>query len=832
MLDFEYEERRMDGIVKSLSITTACLCALLIAAMCGASAQQADAFTAPGGNIALGKAYTLDPAPNYGLCTEQGDAVQLTDGKYAPGDAGSALWVLPACVGWQRRSPANITIDLGEVAPIAGVSYSTAAGGSGVAFPSAILILASEDGETFHLIGELRHLSAKYGTPAPGRYRFRTDALKARARYLRLSVIASGMYTFCDEVEVYRGAERLLDQPVTGPVIKDPGAFQTANRTRLAIRTWITADISRARRLVEQANVADAFKAPFLKQLDEAERASADLPDDPGPDFRAVFPLTAYHARALAVVGGLRAAQGRPPVRVWRRNRWERMDLWDAVSEASAKGRASLDVRMLRNEIRGETFCITNNTAEPMTAHLVFEGLPGGGTPDYLQVQPAEYVAMQSGRWEANALPVAAKDDGGWVVPVPAGMARQVWLSFRAGRELEAGTYDGRIVLRTGVGPDLGLLLRLSVAPVVYPDEHTLSVSMWDYTDAGGHRVLRESNVQAAVDHMRSYGYNAPWGETACFPWAKPGHFDEDDKLVQSPNFSVFDAWVTMWPDARYYMVYAHVGEAYAGAAMGTPQFERRLAAAMRGWVDHARDTGVDPAKIGVCLVDEPSGGVGDKRILAWASVIKAAAPEIVIFEDPRHTDPRNAKTPEMFEICDILCPSMGHYSQRSDDFRAFYQEMRSPPRQLWFYSCGGGPMTNDAIGYYRAQQWRAWRAGATGTAFWAYGDAGGAHSSWNSFAAQSEIYTPVYIDNDSATDGKHWLGIIEGVQDYEYLRMLRDRIELLEMGGQTHAKLTAARKVLLTVPDDVITAVEKGDRAACDRGRLAVLEALVSLGM
>lgn len=168
---------------------------------------------APGGNIALGKKYTLDPAPNYGLCTEQGDAVQLTDGKYAPSDAESALWVLPACVGWQRRSPANITIDLGAIAPIAGVSYSTAAGSSAVAFPSAILILASEDGETFHLIGELRHLSAEHGTATPGRYRFRTDALKARARHLRLSVIASGMYTFCDEVEVYRGRTDCLTIP-------------------------------------------------------------------------------------------------------------------------------------------------------------------------------------------------------------------------------------------------------------------------------------------------------------------------------------------------------------------------------------------------------------------------------------------------------------------------------------------------------------------------------------------------------------------------------------------------------------------------------------------
>jgi hypothetical protein len=35
----------------------------------------------PGENVALGKKYTMSPAPNYPLCTDPGDAVQLTDGK-------------------------------------------------------------------------------------------------------------------------------------------------------------------------------------------------------------------------------------------------------------------------------------------------------------------------------------------------------------------------------------------------------------------------------------------------------------------------------------------------------------------------------------------------------------------------------------------------------------------------------------------------------------------------------------------------------------------------------------------------------------------------------
>ncbi len=33
-------------------------------------------------NVAKGRAYTMQPPPNYGLCTDAGDATQLTDGVF------------------------------------------------------------------------------------------------------------------------------------------------------------------------------------------------------------------------------------------------------------------------------------------------------------------------------------------------------------------------------------------------------------------------------------------------------------------------------------------------------------------------------------------------------------------------------------------------------------------------------------------------------------------------------------------------------------------------------------------------------------------------------
>ena len=72
-------------------------------------------------NLALGRPYTVFPAPNYALCHDEGDVLQLTDGEYVTG----YFWTQKGTVGWQNSKPVIITIDLGQDQPIAGASFST-----------------------------------------------------------------------------------------------------------------------------------------------------------------------------------------------------------------------------------------------------------------------------------------------------------------------------------------------------------------------------------------------------------------------------------------------------------------------------------------------------------------------------------------------------------------------------------------------------------------------------------------------------------------------------------------------------------------------------------
>ena len=810
------------------------LIALPLIGSAALSARAAAGFTPPGPNVALGKSYTVEPKPNYSLCTDDGDFVQLTDGVRAP-ETGS-IWFHKPCVGWYYPKPAAfITLDLEEDTPIAGVAVSTEAGGAGVTWPSALLIAVSQDGEQYEIVGELMHLSSKHGVrPPAGRHVFATDDLRCHGRFVRL-IVPAARYVFTDEIEVYRGPDVLLKQPFGGQRLDDITAYLAANQVPMAIRRWVARDIFLAREELAASGAPEGVRSNLADAITRIAAENSRLASPPGDDYRSVFPLTPAHGRLFKALGHLREAGGRPRLKVWKSNRWRRLSLWDTPPAGQAARDVALRVRVIRGERRADTVNIANNSREPVSARVWLEGLPGGATPGYVSVRQAEYVALNSGRWDADALPEATLEEGRWEVDLPAGVSRQLWFAFHPGPGVEPGTYQGAVIVDAGGGEVLRVPLTLTLEALQYPAEHTLAFGMWDYAYGKGSYGLNASNLPAAVAHMRSHGYNVPWSRI--FPWVTAEDFDDQDRLVKRPDMSNFDEWVSMWPDARYYAVFLGgwtvKADNYAGVEIGSEKFTRRVAASMRFWADHVRGLGIDPRRLLILTVDEPRAGHGRgaERSVLWARTIKAAVPEFTLFVDPTDRQPQSTGLREMYEAHDVLCPHISHYSEDGQGARDFYEELRAGGRQLWLYNTAGGPSSLDATRHHRGQQWKLWLAQGTGTHFWAYADTGGSPGgSWNQFAAAGEIYSKVYIDRTSITDGKHWLAIIEGIQDYEYLRMLRDRVAELGAAGRKGPVLDRARELLKTLPAESVEAADGGDIKAYDRARLEVLDALVAL--
>ena len=110
-----------------------------------------------------------------------------------------------------------------------------------------------------------------------------------------------------------------------------------------------------------------------------------------------------------------------------------------------------------------------------------------------------------------------------------------------------------------------------------------------------------------------------------------------------------------------------------------------------------------------------------------------------------------------------------------------------------------------DPYYYNRLSSWYCFKYGATGNGFWSYVDTGWAKSAWNMYRAAYAGFTPVYLSETDVTSGKHWEAVREGIEDFEYLCMLRGRIEQLQAKPEAAAALAKAKQVLRNSLDQVV---------------------------
>jgi hypothetical protein len=784
-----------------------------------------------GENIAKGKKYTLSPAPNYEDCKDPGDTTQLTDGK----TTGKYFWTQKETVGW-RHTAATITVDLGKIEPIRGVSFHTAAGAAQVQWPTAILIWTSDDGKNFYDTGNLVAMDLKAHGPWPQGYAIRelsTTELRARGRYVRFVVIGTP-YIFCDEVGIFRGPAELLQAAPKGrPTTADDQLIATCKQLS-CIQLRYESDIQSIAQAIEKAplangSVRDALQRDWRKAA-EALRA-ADMPND--NSFRAVLPYNDAHARLFQVQAALWKTQGRADLTYSAPAAWDPTDL---VALPNVGGR--IEVHAMRGEYRAGAVNLANASDKPMEVKVHFEGLPGSPAPDYLTLHEVPWTDTLQGRPVAAALPLARREGAGWRVTVLPGMVRQLWLTFHV-EQASAGDYRGKLVIESAQSKALHVPVRLQVYPLEFPKQTTLQLGGWDDTDGKGHYGMTPQNRKAFIEHLQERKVNAPWATAQVmmrYGFTPDGSVKLDTELM--------DQWIAEWPRAQMYYVFLAIGDAgnhgkkqsFGGAEAGTAEFDRKVGAWISAWVRHLGGKGIPPERLGLLIFDELNEKSNISGFLAWAKAIRAAEPKVVIWEDPIYADPSKAP-PELFEACDVLCPNRPAWLARGDSYGRFYREQQRKGRTLHFYSCSGPARLLDPYSYYRLQAWHCWQIGATGSFFWAFGDNSGA-SSWNEYQAKAGPYAPLYLDPTSVTPGKQMEAIRESVEDYEYFVMLRDAVAKAKAAGRADSVIAAAESLLATAADEVLAAHGASelfwhtaqDRTRADAARVRLIDSLLLL--
>lgn len=799
-----------------------------------ATAQEKD-------NVARGKACTVWPPPRS--APDIDGTTQLTDGRCSEG----FFWVQDACLVWYEATDGvNITVDLGRVEPINGVSFSTAGGQGGVNWPSVIEVFASEDGDSFHHLGDLTELT-EGPLPDPSQYgtcRYQTESFKTKGRYVRLHIMCTGRYVCCDQIEVYRGDDTFLalpypEPPVTVDDLYGDTARRLARLTAKGYRRRLRLDLERVDRLIADATL-DPKEADLIRRevelLTEAIRKT-ESPSDP-ERFRAIVPFNELHRSILQLHSKLLLALGCPPLSLWHAHRHAPLDLF-AQPES---GSPSLHVTMMLNEYRSDVFNLTNATAEQMKVRFRIQGLPGGDNPDYVQVHEVDHVDTREAIVSASALPRSEKDGDAYVTLVPSGMTRQIWLSFHP-KDLKPGDYHGAVLVRSNTVSEQ-IPLRLSVVPITFPDRPDFSCGMWDYVDICQFGLTLE-NREAAIGDMSEHFVDTAWGTSDTIPYPEPEDVDTKGDLVRSLDFSKFDAWVKMRPDARYFILLSgdklrglNLDSTFAGLKRGSAAFNRALAQWAKVWAQHNREIGLAPGQVGLLLVDEPGPESYYRTTLDWARPIKQGSSEILLFCDPSSGKPWETESGEAaLNLCDIVSPQRRFHHGSDPDMKNFFRRLQDKGAKLWFYDCQGPTRFSDPTSYYRLQPWYCFIHGAVGSSFWAYGDTGGTSSSWNEYTGIGrQAYAPIFAGPDDIVASKHWEAAREGIEDYQYLKMLRDKVVELQSMGVDNSSINEAAELLEALPEEAMARVSEfgmfreRDITFLDEARMRVLRSLIQL--
>ena len=806
----------------------------------------------PSKNIALGMSYTLEPAPNYEYCTDAADVKQLTDGVYH--QTKESLWTRSSTVGWQEKRPVIITLDLGTVKPIRGVSFNTAGGRAGVTWPAAIRVFTADEDLEFHEIGDLVALSAQYGPLVPtvyGTHRYWTDQLRTHGRYVCLAVW-NEPFTFVDEIEVYAGVPEWLIEPLPGPGIAKSRMGTGVLGVQAGIRNRLEQDIQALRNAAEEEGVPVQTRQHVLGELTAVEEELGQAYRTFGHNFRAVLPLNSWHERVLCTQAWLWRAKGLEPLTFWRSNLWDPLTL---IGMPDTTGKLAVEVHLMRREYRAAAFNVSNSGDGPMEVRFRLSGLPGGDNPGYVTVHEVAWTDTANGIPVAAALPEVFAEDNLYTVTVPSGMTRQVWLTFHP-VDVEPGTYEGEVIVQSVAGGK-PFPLRMHLYPLDFPEKQSLHLGGWDYTDEFGKtNLVTEQNQSLIIRHLRERFVDSPWGTPRILNPYYPevrGTYDAQGAMTAPPDTTKFDAWIESWPGAAQYHIFVRVGGGGFPATpngswdMDTLEFTTAVKAWVTFWAGHAVKKGLNPEQLALLLVDEPDEEPQrDHVILAWARAMRAADTGVRIWENPNHRDMGQAME-EMIDVCHVVCPHFGIYQNSSSPvrppdpaqaYRDYYVKKRDQGIRLEFYSAHGPSRLMDPYAYYRHMAWACWHYGATGMYFWSLTDTGGA-SSWNEYVTTRLPYAPLFLAKDSVTAGKHLEALREGVEDYEYFVMLDRAIREAAAQGATGPELEAARQLLESLPTNVFEAAvaeypqwldENVDRTLADEARIRVLAALTTL--
>ena len=381
-------------------------------------------------------------------------------------------------------------------------------------------------------------------------------------------------------------------------------------------------------------------------------------------------------------------------------------------------------------------------------------------------------------------------------VSVKKGKYKAVYLTIKIPRNAEAGDYKGKVIVKADEA-DMSLPLHLKVYPLTLPDQRHLMVTEW-YSTGNFKKFhgIDSSDSQRFYDMLGVYAGNMAEHRQNVFR-VSLGLITSKQAADGSLkfDFSRFDKWAdTFWKTGCMDLLetgfVARFGEGgwssneillrdfraqveptgkritLAGKEF-LPQFLPALENHLRekGWLE----------KTVFHIADEPS----NHNIIGWrdaSQFVHKYAPSL------RRMDA--IETTHCFDRLEIWVPKLDHLATCYDAFK----RAQNQGYELWFYTVGifqKGSYPNKTVDVplieSRILHWLNYRFGLKGYLHWGF-------NSWTDdpFTAPGKHRGDgwhVYPKKDGLINSLRWEQMRNGIQDYEYLWMLEDKISKIKAG-------------------------------------------------
>jgi len=719
-----------------------------------------------GRNLALHKSYTLSPKPNYHLCTDKSDVIQLTDGKTS-----GSKWMNKSTVGWQKAEPAvEIVIDIGKNSAIYEVRIHTIGGGFGdVEFPEFAAVLLSDDGWEFRFVGLVSSKDLENVRTRGYRGVSRTMSVRdinAPGRYVKFIIRPKWRYVFLDEVEVLGDS---LSAARNIKLRNDLEVFTSSEELIKRIYGYLQLRENAAAALESTKENRSKLSGQFSEKMFSELERQAQKADTPTK----LLAIKEQVGKTRAEI--YKAVYGKPFVCL-PANPMEIVFEKDMFLGESAK---DINVRMWQNEYESAAFNIVNCSDEEITMAVSISPLlsPAGEKIDSnktFTIRRAIYVKGSTVGSIADALVLQAERP---FTLQPGGLT-QMWLTI-FNPMLTAGSYKGQvgILAKTEKRENLPIEtipVTIEVQKHKFPENFALNTCNWAY-----YKVAPMPEIVEDLHNHHINVYVVPPQDLPFLRFAsdRPG-------VIRKPNFANLDKALQCHNYAGTYLLCLDFNRnrkdygRFGNAEWMTPEWKAVFSQWLKNLVKHLKDASVDYDKFALYPFDE---SLCDE-FYKLAKLIKATDPKVRIYANSFGKGPKEFV--RFRELIDIWCLQDSHCERHPQ----CVEQIKGFGKEIWTYECLRPMKAKDPYSYYRLMPWRAFKRGQTGAGFWIYYHGFNFQTGavpWDdtlkpqgfSGVVYGRAGSPVRGLAENIVPSRRWEAWREGVEDYQYLYELQQEI-------------------------------------------------------